>query len=89
MPLTYDDEDGSWGRLSEGWPTVPYSVGRLLLCTKTEIVPYGSYVVMRPKYPSNEGGFIRIETEELRDRLEWAYYGIFVECRDLLKEEFR
>ena len=46
MPLEYDDEPGSWGRLSEGWPETPHTAGKWLLCTKTEIVPYGSYVVV-------------------------------------------
>lgn len=55
MPLTDPeyasayDEPGSWGRLSEGWPSTPYTAGKFLLCTKAGVVPYGSYVVVGAK----------------------------------------
>lgn len=103
MPLQYDDEPGSWGRQSEGWPETPYTMGKWLLCTKTKIVPYGSYVVVgveRVEHPNAHRwepsyhydyskAFIRVETYELKKRLEDAYQGLFVECRRLLlKEEF-
>lgn len=49
MPLIYDDEPGSWGRQSEGWPTLycadENEVRRAYIaCTKGNVVPYGSYV---------------------------------------------
>jgi len=80
MPLQYDDEPGSWGRASEGWPETPYTIGKWLLCTKAEVVPYGSYVLMNFK----DGGTIRVETEALKRKLETAYKGMFVDCRGLL-----
>lgn len=101
MPLTYDDEPGSWGRRSEGWPETPYTMGKWLLCTKAAVVPYGSYVVIQPNYGADRqqyesqtersrkdaiGAVIRCETEALRDKLDAAYKGLFVECGHLLRE---
>jgi len=81
MPLTYDDIPGSWGPQSVGWPSTPYTMGKWLLCTKAKVVPYGSYV--------HVGDVIRVETDEYRRRLDLAYQGMFVDCRNLLlKEEF-
>lgn len=81
MPLLYDDIPGSWGKQSESWPEVNYTMGKWLLCTKALVVPYGSYVKVGDK--------IRIETKELAIKLEETYIGMFVECRRLLiLEEF-
>lgn len=103
MPLTYDDTPGSWGMQSEGWPSTPYTMGKWLLCTKADIVPYGSYVVVgveREEFPhahwwepsyryDYSKAVIRCETEKFRDRLEAVYNDLFVKCRkDLLEEEF-
>lgn len=94
------DEPGSWGRLSEGWPETPYTPAKWLLCTKAEVVPYGQYVVMgakqkpyRPYDAFARGGYdysnsvIRVASEELKTKLEKAYEGMFVECRDMIGEE--
>ena len=88
MPLTYDDGDGSWGPLSRGWPETPYTIGKWLLCTKAGVVPYGSYVKIAPNYPSDEGAYLRIETEAMKARLEQVYDEMFVRCRHLLVKEF-
>lgn len=85
------DEPGSWGRLSEGWPDTPYTIGKWLLCTKANVVPYGQYVVVGAKgpYPYDYSeAVIRCATVELRDRLATAYDEMFVKCRHLLKDEF-
>jgi hypothetical protein len=79
MPLAYDDIPGSWGQMSEGWPETPYTPAKWLLCTKADIVPYGSYVVVGAKQrpfrfadPEARGGYdyseavIRVETEALK-----------------------
>lgn len=86
------DEPGSWGRLSEGWPETPYTIGKMLLCSKAGVVPYGQYVVMGGVYVSGVGydysnGVIRCASVELRDKLEAAYNGMFVECAHLIKAE--
>lgn len=84
------DEDGSWGRLSEGWPETPYTPGKFLLCTKAAIVPYGKYVVVGAKgnhpYDYSEA-VIRCATKALRDRLEEVYHNMFVECHRYIVEE--
>jgi hypothetical protein len=51
LPLQYDDEPGSWGRLSEGWSEVHFGGEKACdeafqLCAKEHLVPYGSYVRM-------------------------------------------
>jgi len=50
MPLVYDDdESGSWGRQSEGWPeTKDCARDKVVFLSKltTPPVPYGSYVIM-------------------------------------------
>lgn len=84
------DEPGSWGRLSEGWPDTPYSIGKMLLCSKAGIVPYGQYVVVDCEYVSGVGydyskARIRCATVELRDRLNKVHNDMFVECAHLLK----
>lgn len=101
MPLTYDDEPGSWGRHSEGWPETPYTMGKWLLCTKAAIVPYGSFVVMQPNYGKDRsdsdswtererkdhiGAIIRVETQAMLDNLEDVYKGMFIGCGHLLRE---
>lgn len=91
------DEPGSWGRLSEGWPETPYNTAKWLLCTKANVVPYGQYVVCGAKQrpfchydDSARGGYdyseavIRVATPELLAKLEKAYEGMFVECREIL-----
>lgn len=65
--------------LSAGWPETPHTMGKWLLCTKAQVVPYGSYVAV--------GNVIRIETPELMRKLEEAYKGMFVDCRHLLLEQ--
>lgn len=85
------DEPGSWGRLSEGWPSTPYNTAKWLLCTQAEVVPYGQYVVVGAKQkPFRQydrhatGGYdyseavIRVATEELKAKLEKAYDGLFI-----------
>lgn len=85
MPLVYDDIPGSWGTQSEGWPETPFSMGKWLLCTQIGVVPYGSYVRVQLRGPD----VIRVETDELKRKLEDAYERMFVNCRHLLlKEEF-
>lgn len=103
MPLQYDDEPGSWGRQSQGWPETPYTMGKWLLCTKAKIVPYGSYVaegVERVEHPHANSwepsyhydytnAVIRVENDGLMKRLDDVYHEMFVVCRrTLLKEEF-
>lgn len=51
MPLVYDDEPGSWGRLSKGWPQYTTRVEAEYheawrFCVKEKAIPYGSYVDM-------------------------------------------
>jgi len=90
MPCVYDDVPGSWGEQSKGWPSTPYTMGKWLLCTKANVVPYGSYVVIQPHYPKNDGAYIRVETSEMLAKLEAVYKGMFLDCRKmLLDEEFR
>lgn len=95
MPCVYDDEAGSWDHQSKGWPETPYTTGKWLLCTKAEIVPYGSYVAVGAKslgagtYDYSKAN-IRVETEALKQKLERAYHGLFIECAHLLlSEEFK
>lgn len=100
MPLAYDDVPGSWGHQSEGWPETPWTPGKLLLCTKAEIVPYGSYVIVgakrnerkhkwdteTPTYDYSEA-MIRVESEALKQRLEKVYHEMFEVCHDLMVDE--
>ena len=81
------NEPGSWGRLSEGWPETPYTPGKWLLCTKADVVPYGSYVCIQPNYPSDAGAVIRVASEELKKRLDEAYREMFIICRTHIVEE--
>ncbi|MGL5078944.1 MAG: hypothetical protein ACRDBG_24360, partial [Waterburya sp.] len=69
------DEPGSWGRLSEGWPSTPYSDLKWVLCTQLNIVPYGQYVVVdvKGKYPYDySNANIRCASTQLRDALDKA-----------------
>jgi hypothetical protein len=65
MPLTYDEEPGSWKRLSEGWPEIKFMNDThadvaFILCGRARVVPYGSYVKV--------GNTIRVETnKQLKD----------------------
>lgn len=66
MPLTYDDEPGSWGRASTCWPAVQLcgedaAKRAFIACSKGALIPYGSYVMV--------DNSIRCETQELADRL--------------------
>jgi hypothetical protein len=92
MPLVYDDVPGSWGPQSEGWPETSYSIGKFLLCSKADVVPYGSYVVVGTKHISGgkydySEAVIRIETEALKQKLEAAHHGMFIQCRSHIIEE--
>lgn len=91
MPLVYDDVPGSWGTQSNGWPETPYSVGKWLLCTKAQVVPYGSYVVVGSKMVNGREdcteAVIRVETPALKAKLEAAHHGLFVECRKHIIDE--
>jgi hypothetical protein len=44
------DEPGSWERLSEGWPEVPYTKIRWMFCLNNKDFPYGTYVVVGNEY---------------------------------------
>lgn len=99
MPLAYDDVPGSWGPQSEGWPETPYTPAKMLLCTKAEIVPYGSYVVVGNEYTyphkrqpdgswyDYSNAVIRVETEALKQRLEKVYNDMFGECHRFIVDE--
>lgn len=73
MPLTYDEIDGSWGHLSEGWPYLRFDTEgqarrAFIACSKGRAVPYGSYVLVDLD--------LRVETqaqlENLRSYLAYA-----------------
>lgn len=86
------DEPGSWGRLSEGWPETPYTPGKMLLCTKAGVVPYGQYVVVGAEYVAGVGydyskATIRCASTELRDRLDSVYRDMFQECRRYIEAD--
>lgn len=96
------DEDGSWGRMSEGWPETPYTPGKMLLCTKAHVVPYGQYVVVgtvqrevsrglgewnRYSYYDYSNAKIRVASEELKNKLEVAYNEMFVVCRRYIEAD--
>lgn len=99
MPLEYDNVDGSWGSQSEGWPSTPYTAGKLLLCTKAHVVPYGSYVVVGAKPIHGPGeafagydyrnAVIRCETIELRNKLEQVHQDIFITGRAALMNPYQ
>ena len=66
MPLTYDDIPGSWGYASVHWPAVAYFTAdeadrAYVACSKENIVPYGSYVIV--------GNTLRVETEAMLETL--------------------
>ncbi len=57
MSLIYDDEPGSWGRLSEGWSSIYDADGKVReLVIRDKLVPYGSYVTV--------GEYLRVEIRE-------------------------
>lgn len=72
------DEGGSWGRLSEGWTSTPYTIGKWLLCTKAQVIPYGSYVSV--------DGVIRVQNQKMLNTLEEVHRGMFVDCLHLLED---
>jgi hypothetical protein len=85
MPLQYDDVPGSWGTGSREWPALVFPTSDLarrayIACTKANVVPYGSYVLMDDtNYPRQwKNGKatteLRIETIPLRDKLEEYLY---------------
>lgn len=46
------DEPGSWGRLSEGWPsTGDHAEAKFALCGRGRYLPYGSYVLVDSNTP--------------------------------------
>lgn len=86
------DEPGSWGRLSDGWPSVAYTPAKFLLCSKAHIVPYGQYVVVGARDSDNSGydyshARIRIATKELAEKLEFVYLEMFEKCRHYIVED--
>lgn len=86
------DEGGSWGKMSASWPSVAYTPGKLLLCTRLQVVPYGQYVVVGNEYISGKGYDyskvrIRCATQELCDNLDKLYNEVFVECNRIIVEE--
>ncbi len=93
MPLKYDDRDGSWGHLSEGWPSTPYTEGKWLLCTQANVIPYGSYVAVGAKQVpfgyqwDYSEAVIRCENQALVDTLEKAYDGLFIKCAHILAKD--
>lgn len=62
------DEDGSWGRMSEGWPGVrgdkAYDMYVFGNCVAT--IPYGSYVLMseKGKYGAKET-YLRVHADHI------------------------
>lgn len=69
------DEDGSWGRMSEGWPEITGDeADHMWSCIiKTNCIPYGSYVKMREKgrYGDTES-MIRVHPDHI-DHLEDSF----------------
>ncbi len=69
------DEDGSWGRMSEGWPEIigddAYSM--YVFANKNRVIPYGSYVLMSQKgqYGANES-ILRVHPDHI-DELRNAF----------------
>lgn len=66
------DEDGSWGRLSEGWPEITeHAYEKYVFCNMTGVVPYGSYVFMGTGNPLHTGreGKLRVVDEASVKRL--------------------
>lgn len=45
-----NSQDLDWGQLSQGWPDTPYTKEKWLLCTKSNIIPYGEYVAVGAEY---------------------------------------
>lgn len=66
MPLSYDDNPGSWGTYSVSWPKIIFNTERevdraFVACSREDVVPYGSYVKV--------GLEIRLETEKMKRKL--------------------
>lgn len=86
MPLPYDDIPGSWGVYSKNWPFLTFSCEdaadrAFIACTKAKVVPYGSYV----KY---DDVIIRLETEELKNKLAVWLVECSYESYDELRDHF-
>jgi hypothetical protein len=69
------DEPGSWGRLSEGWPSTDIDALKkwIFLSTLGEEVtpvPYGSYVLMDS---STDKPYLRVSNEERLNALNKLY----------------
>jgi hypothetical protein len=71
MPLSQNDPSldygGSWGDAPEGWPTISFPTeeqanAAYVAAWRDVKVPYGSYVLV--------GNDLRLETEELKSRVE-------------------
>lgn len=79
MPLEYDDEDGSWWRLSEGWPEITNEAyAKYIFANMSKVIPYGSYVFSHGDYRNckdspHKGDVLRIENEELQKLLNNNY----------------
>ena len=70
MPLQYDDIDGSWGHYSKDWPsTHEHAHAKWVFANKTAIIPYGSYVLMDNHCEDNKRPCLRVETQELLNKL--------------------
>jgi hypothetical protein len=85
MPLVYDDIPGSWGTYSKHWPKVQCSTKdeasrAFIACTKANVVPYGSYVLVDYE--------LRVETEELRAALVKYLAETPFKTYDELREHF-
>ena len=87
MPLQYDNEPGSWGRLSQDWPKLVLpdddeAERAFIACSKGRLVPYGSYVLA--------GLELRCEREQyvyaLAKYLVESPYQTYEELRDHYKE---
>lgn len=69
MPLQYDDVPGSWRGFSASWPKIVFltedeAKRAFIACTKANVVPYGSYVMV--------GLELRTETLDQRNNLlDW------------------
>jgi len=79
------DEDGSWGRMSEGWPEIvgDDAFNMYIYANKTKCIPYGSYVLMDEKgrYGAQES-IIRVHQEHLAQLKESFYSSRAVDASD-------
>jgi hypothetical protein len=68
MPLNQQDHgDENWGDLSKGWPsTDQYPYEKWVFANKSNVIPYGSYVLMDSNQPKP---YLRVESQELLNKL--------------------